>query len=101
MRKLFRILGVDEAKHFGKVAEVANHLAIAGYPPAHEGKNIESQPALVVGSLITYPSEKAAALPGDVIQNKLAELINDRNCIFVALPLRLAPSKQAVTAEHN
>ena len=37
----------------------------------------------------------------DVIQNKLPQLIDNGNCVFVALSLGFPPSKEAMTAQDD
>ena len=47
------------------------------------------------------PPNSLRAFLLDVIHNKLSQLIDDRDRIFVALLLRISPGKEAVAAQHD
>src|SRR6185437_2549894 len=101
MRESLSVRRVYEAQYFGKIVEIADQPLSGGDPSANERENLQGQLAVIGQDRCLRSTEELVATLFDMVQNKLADLVDDGQGVKVAFALRATPGEQSVAAEDD
>src|SRR5450631_4152488 len=101
MCQLLRLGRIHKAQDFRQIAGVADQSSRARNHSTQERKNIDRKIASLFQRLLPRSAEQPGTLLFDVLYDKLPELVDDGNGVFIALSLSISPGEEAVTAEDD
>src|SRR5271165_3495857 len=101
MRQSRSIDGVHKTKNLGLRAEGSDQPLFGGYAATNHREKVLSENEMIFNNGCAASTKKFCSALLKMLQNKLPQLVDDRNGVDVALALRFAPSEEPMSAEND